>query len=72
MDSVLITKMASTKFKSGQIDESKFEDAKYMEKLKVWSERVGLTIEEIKEKKITKNQLKKMFKQQVGFELDDR
>lgn len=47
-------------------DESKFEDETYLSKLKPISEELGLSIEEIKERKITKTQLKKMLKDKVN------
>lgn len=46
-------------------DALKFEDESYLNKLRQFSEKLGLSIDEIKEKQITKTQLKKMLKEKV-------
>ena len=60
-------KMAGTKEENSRTneDESKYENEKFLEKLKILAEKVGITVEEAVERKLSKNQLKKMIKNEV-------
>ena len=48
-------------------DDSKYEDENFMKKLAILAEKVGITVEEAKERKLSKNQLKKMIRNEVSL-----
>lgn len=58
--------MTSTNCNQLSNDDSKFEDEKFVQKLKVIADQLGLSMDEVKEKKLSKNQLKKMLRGQVN------
>lgn len=48
-------------------DDSKYQDENFLKKLKLLAEQVGMTVEEAIERKLSKNQLKKMVKTEVSL-----
>ena len=60
--------MAELKEKTGtNFDEAKYDDENFMKKLKILAEKVGISVEEAKERKLSKNQLKKMIRNEVSL-----
>lgn len=46
-------------------DDSKYQDENFLKKMKILADQVGISMEEAIERKLSKNQLKKMIKTEV-------